>query len=91
MRVANLGYRRIYLKQMNKINKLSHLSSKSDKLHPPRNWGSWSGEFCLPEKLATLAGCCQRQSPPHGGYTLPSPRSLLTKGSHTTQQSEARA
>lgn len=54
MSVANLGY----LKQMNKINKLSHLSSKSDKLHPPRDWGSWSGEFCLPEKLATLAGCC---------------------------------
>lgn len=72
MSVANLGYRRIYLKQMNKINKISHLSSKSDKLHPPRDWGSLSREFCLSEILATLAGCCQRQSPPHGGYTLPS-------------------
>lgn len=42
MSVANLGYRRrIYLKQMtNKTNKLSHLSSKSSKLHHPQDWGS---------------------------------------------------
>lgn len=63
---------------MNKINKLSHLSSKSDKLHPPRDWGSWSREFCLPEILATLAGCCQRHHPHtvatpchHPGASLP--------------------
>lgn len=57
MSMANLGYRRrIYLKQMtNKTNKLSHLSSKSDKLHPPQDWGSWwctGREYCLLETLA---------------------------------------
>lgn len=73
MSVANLGYRRIYLQQMNKTNKLSHLSCKSDKLHPPRDWGSLSTgrECCLLETLATRARCRQRQSP-HSGCTLPS-------------------
>lgn len=68
------AYRRIYLQQMNKMNKLSHFSCKSDKLYPPRDWGSLSTgrEYCLLETLATLAGCCQRQSRPHSGCTLPS-------------------
>lgn len=89
MSVANMGYGRIYLRQMNKINKLSHLSYKSDKLHPPRDWGSWSREFCLPEILATLAGRCQRQSPTHGGcwVVLPSTQ----EPPYQRQPSEARA
>lgn len=55
MSVANLGYRRIYLKQMNKINKLSHLSYRgvtNSILHATgvpgagsfacqRNWQLW--------------------------------------------------
>lgn len=74
MSAANLGYRRTFagLKQMtNKTNELSHLSSKSDKLYPPQDWGSCTGwEYHLQEPLAT-PGQMPAKVAPHTGWLHP--------------------
>lgn len=55
----------------NKTNELSHLSSKSNKLHPPQDWGSCTGwEYRLQETLAT-PGPMPPKVAPHTGWLHP--------------------